>query len=154
FVGALTVNVSNITCPSVPISTIALKLSNTPESLALENLTLNLTPSGKAEVKGTIAHASGIQPKLTLSLSNFPAESLMPKASWSQGLELPVSANATLAANGNTTRKLAQTLDGTLEVTSYNGRMPMSKTLTNILNLEALISGNPIPRATATGQQI
>ncbi|PIZ31460.1 MAG: hypothetical protein COY40_02005 [Alphaproteobacteria bacterium CG_4_10_14_0_8_um_filter_53_9] len=152
--GSLKLTATNINCPTRPLQSAQLDIENTSEALNISKLNLSFAPSGNMMGSGSIGHAGGtLSPNLKISLSQYPADTLLPRASWSEGLTLPLSAEANITAKGITTRQLVKSLNGSLSANATSGRLPYSQTLTTLLNIESLLSGDPIPQG-SSGQAI
>ena len=136
----ITVNGKGIDCARLPMDSIAAKVTNTPSQLDIRDISVNLKDGGSAKLTGKLEHAG--MPALVLSAvtTKLKVEGLVPVLA-TKGVQLPIDTNAQLSSRGDTTRKLAQNLDGTISVSADNGKLPYTNLLGTASNIAQLVQG-------------
>lgn len=136
----ITLNGKGIDCARLPMDSVTAKVTNTPSQLDIRDVSVALKDGGSAKVTGKLEHAGEPVMVLNATTTKLRVESLVPVLA-SKGVQLPVNVNAGLTSRGDTTRKLAQNLDGTLSLTATEGKLPYTNLLGTASNIAALVQG-------------
>ncbi len=137
----LKVQANGITCASAPLESAKFTLLNTPSQLDINNLQLALAENqGALAGNLSLTHAGTPRLSTQLTISNLQTHQLIPSLA-AKGVRLPLSGAVQLAAQGNSSRALAETLGGRLELTATEGQLPYTDMLGNMVALERLLQG-------------
>ncbi len=136
----VTLNAKGIDCKRVPMDTLAARVTNTPSQLDIRQMDIVFKDGGNAKVNGKLEHAGEPVLVLNATTSKLRVENLVPVLA-SKGVELPIDTNAGFTSRGDTTRKLARSLDGTLSVAANEGKLPYTNLLGSASSIASLIQG-------------
>lgn len=136
----VTVNGTGIDCARLPMESVAAHVTNTPSQLDIRNVAVALKDGGSAKLVGKLEHAGTPVLQLTAMTSKLKIENLVPVLA-TKGVQLPVDTNAVLSSRGDTSRQLAQNLDGTISVSADQGKLPYTNLLGTASNLASLFQG-------------
>jgi hypothetical protein len=136
----VTITAKGIACASVPLEALDTKVVATPTAFKLDALTLNLGRAGALTTTMNLTH--GATPRLSIATTaeRLNLEELVPQLK-QRGAALPVAINANLNAAGGTTRALASSLAGVVDVNGDSGRLQFGSLLGNVVALERLLNG-------------
>lgn len=138
----LKLNASGIRCSDVPLESVAMKVRNTPSQLDVEDIKITLAKNaGALSGKLALMHAGKPQLNTTLALSKVRPEVLVPSLA-ERGVQLPLNGALELAAQGNSTRAMAQSLGGRVALQAEGGKLPYTGMLGNVVGLERLLQGS------------
>ena len=136
----VTMNAKGIDCKRVPMDSLAAHVSNTPSQLDIRKIDVAFADGGNAKLTGKLEHAGEPVLVLNATTSKLRVENLVPVLA-SKGVQLPIDTNAGFTSRGDTTRKLARNLDGTLSVAANEGKLPYTNLLGSASNIASLIQG-------------
>ncbi len=136
----ITVNAKGIDCKRLPMESAVVKLFNTPSQLDVRDVSVNLKDGGTLKLTGKLEHAGTPALVVNATTTKLRVEQLVPVLA-SKGVELPLDTTAQFNSRGDTTRKLAQNLDGTLNVTADEGKLPYTNLMGAASNIAKLVQG-------------
>lgn len=137
----VTLNAKGIDCKRVPMNSLSAHVSNTPSQLDIRKLDVELADGGNAKVTGKLEHAGEPVLVLNATTSKLRVENLVPVLA-TKGVQLPIDTNAGFTSRGDTTRKLVQSLDGTVSVSADDGKLPYTNLLGSASGIANLIQGS------------
>lgn len=136
----ITVNAKGIDCKRLPMDSAVVKLFNTPSQLDVRDVSVNLKDGGALKLTGKLEHAGTPALVVNATTSKLRVEQLVPVLA-TKGVQLPLDTTAQFSSRGDTTRKLAQNLDGTLNVTATEGKLPYTNMMGAASNIARLVQG-------------
>ena len=136
----ITLNAKGINCTRLPMDSVTAQVTNMPSQLDIRNLDIRLKDGGSAKLTGKLEHAGTPVLQLNATTSKLKIENLVPVLA-TKGVQLPVDTNAVLNSRGDTSRQLAQNLDGTISVSADQGKLPYTNMLGTASNIASLIQG-------------
>lgn len=137
----ITMNAKGIDCKRLPMESAVVKLFNTPSQLDVRDVSVNLQGGGNLKLTGKLEHAGTPALVVNVTTSKLRVEQLVPVLA-TKGVQLPLDTTAQLSSRGDTTRKLAQNLDGTLNVTATDGKLPYTNMMGAASHIARLVQGS------------
>lgn len=136
----ITVNAKGIDCKRLPMDSAVVKLFNTPSQLDVRDVSVNLKDGGSLKLTGKLEHSGMPALVVNATTSKLRVEQLVPVLA-SKGVQLPLDTTAQFASRGDTSRKLAENLDGTLNVTATEGKLPYTNMMGAASSIARMVQG-------------
>jgi hypothetical protein len=134
----VTLNAKGIDCKRLPMNSLAAKVTNTPSQLDVRQMQVALKDGGEANMTAKLEHAGEPVLVLNANTKKLRIENLVPVLA-TKGVELPIDTTAGFTSRGDTTRKLARNLDGTLSMASDEGKLPYTNLLGSASSIASMI---------------
>lgn len=119
----LNLNIKDIACDSLPLRSVTATIKNMNNKLVVEDTQLGFTENGKLTVNATVSHKSTLSGNVEILPNPLPVQVFL-KGNMARKTNIPLKGNINLNFKGNTTRAMAQTLNGTINLKAEDGHIP------------------------------
>jgi hypothetical protein len=131
---------SGITCAAYPVTSLSTRLVNTPSQLDVKDTLITFSNGGSVNLTSKLEHAGTPALSLQAQITNLAVQDWV-RFLAEKGLQLPLNGEVRLTAAGNTTRQMAQSLGGMVNLNASSGQLPYSNMLGQLTGLSHLVQG-------------
>jgi uncharacterized protein involved in outer membrane biogenesis len=132
-------DIQNLSCAGQPFQAVSFRVANDRQNFTLHDFAL-YSGSGKVLAQAGFDIRKGLSGSVDMTLVRLPVEGFL-SDKLRQKIQLPLNGDIKLTMAGQTTRELAASLEGRVDVSATEGKIPGSFITGMALSLEKALAG-------------